>query len=59
LVAASHVLRCEAVIVSGVVSLTMSYQLVEHVAARFNWHRIVTDYNRDTDIVLFGLGIRF
>ena len=45
--------------VSDVVSLTMSYQLVDHVAARFNWHRIVTDYNRDTDIVLFALGIRF
>jgi hypothetical protein len=45
--------------VSDVVSLTMSYQLVNHVAARFNLHRIVTDYNRDTDIVLFCLGIRF
>jgi hypothetical protein len=45
--------------VSDVVSLTMSYQLVDHLAARFNWHRIVTDYNRDTDIVLFALGVRF
>jgi hypothetical protein len=45
--------------VSDVVSLTMSFQLVDHVAARFNWHRIVTDYNRDSDIVLFALGIRF
>ncbi len=45
--------------VSDVVSLTMSLRLVEHVDARFNWHRIVTDYNRDTDIVLFGLGVRF
>jgi hypothetical protein len=26
---------------------------------RFTWHRILTDYNRDTDILLFGLGGRF
>jgi hypothetical protein len=23
------------------------------------WHRIVTDYNRDADILLWGLGYRF
>lgn len=46
-------------VVSGIVSLTLSYRLVQHVDARFDWHRIVTDYNRDTDIVLFGLGVRF
>jgi hypothetical protein len=44
--------------VSDIVSLSLSYQLVQHVDARFTWNRIVTDYNRDTDIVLFGLGIR-
>jgi hypothetical protein len=45
--------------VSDIVSLTMSYRLIDHLDARFNWHRIVTDYSRDTDIVLFGLGYRF
>jgi hypothetical protein len=44
---------------SGVVSLTMSFRIVEHLDARFNWHRIVTNYDRDTDIVLYGLGYRW
>jgi hypothetical protein len=44
---------------SGIVTLTMSYRVFDHLDARFNWHRIVTDYDRDTDIVLYGLGYRF
>jgi hypothetical protein len=32
---------------------------VTNVDVRFLWHRIVTDYNRDTDVVLLGLGYRF
>jgi len=39
--------------------LTMSFRLFDHLDARFNWHRIVTDYDRDADIVLYGLGYRF
>jgi hypothetical protein len=34
-------------------------ELGQRVNFRFTWHRIVTDYNRDTDILLFGLGCRF
>lgn len=50
--------------VSGIVSATLSVRPLEHwgvygLDVRFLWHRIVTDYNRDTDIVLFGLGYRF
>jgi len=45
--------------VSGVVTLTMSFRLLEHLDARFNWHRIVTNYNRDTDIALYQLGYRW
>lgn len=47
--------------VSGMVSTTMSYHPFEAVGLdlRFLWHRIVTDYNRDTDVLLFGLGYRF
>jgi hypothetical protein len=47
--------------VSGIVSTTMSYHPFDAsgLDLRFIWHRIVTDYNRDTDVVLFGLGYRF
>jgi len=45
--------------VSGIVTLTASYQLADHLRARINWHRIVTDYSRDSDIILLGLGYQF
>jgi hypothetical protein len=44
---------------SEIVSLTVSARPVTNVDVRFLWHRIVTDYNRDTDVVLLGLGYRF
>ncbi len=45
--------------VSDVVSLTLSVRPIGNLDARFLWHRIVTDYNRDADILLWGLGYRF
>jgi hypothetical protein len=50
--------------VAGVVSATLSARPLQHwglygLDVRFLWHRIVTNYNRDTDILLFGLGYRF
>ena len=45
--------------VSDVVSATVSVRPIKNFDIRFLWHRIVTDYNRDTDIVLWGLGYRF
>lgn len=57
--------------VSYVVSVTLSARplnlirrlrsipVAERTDLRVTWHRIVTDYNRDTDILLFGLGYRF
>jgi hypothetical protein len=45
--------------VSDVVSATVSVCLPKNFAMRFLWHRIVTDYNRDTDVVLWGLAYRF
>lgn len=53
--------------ISYVVSATMSARLPmlqsttfgERTDVRVTWHRIVTDYDRDTDILLFGLGYRF
>jgi len=45
--------------VSAVASMTLSWRLVSDLYFRANWHRIVTNYDRDTDILLFGLGYRF
>jgi hypothetical protein len=57
--------------VSFVVSATLSARPLNLIPAlrgssagqqfnlRVTWHRIVTDYNRDTDILLFGAGYRF
>jgi hypothetical protein len=57
--------------VSYVTSITLSARLLnlvpiwkstavgERTDVRVTWHRIVTDYDRDTDILLFGLGYRF
>jgi len=45
--------------VSDVVSLTLSLRPINSLDVRFLWHRIVTDYNRDADILLWGLGYRF
>lgn len=48
--------------ISYVVSTTMSARLPdlgERTDIRVTWHRIVTDYDRDTDILLFGIGYRF
>lgn len=45
--------------VSGVVTLTASYKVMEHLRARVEWHRIVTSYSRDSDIVLLGAGYEF
>lgn len=44
---------------SGVVSMTVSLQPIKNLDVRFLWHRIVTDYNRDADVLLWGLGYRF
>jgi hypothetical protein len=45
--------------VSDVVSLTLSLRPINNFDVRLLWHRIVTDYNRDADILLWGLGYRF
>jgi hypothetical protein len=45
--------------VSDVVSLTLSLRPTNNFDVRVLWHHMVTDYNRDADILLFGLGYRF
>jgi hypothetical protein len=45
--------------VSDVISATFSIRPLKNFDIRFLWHRIVTDYNRDTDVLLWGIGVRF
>jgi len=45
--------------VSDVVSATLSLRPIRNFDVRLLWHRIVTDYNRDADILLWGVGYRF
>ena len=45
--------------VSEIVSITVSYRLSTHWLIRSTWDRIITDYDRDTDIFLGGIGYRF
>lgn len=45
--------------VSGIVTMTASYRINRNWDLSVFWHRIVTDYDRDTDILLSGAGYRF
>jgi len=45
--------------VAAVVTASGSYRFGRHWLTRVSWNRIVTDYNRDTDAILIGLGYRF
>ena len=44
---------------SEIVSITASYRLTERWHLRGTWDRIVTNYDRDSDIFLGGIGYRF
>ncbi|WP_322104315.1 hypothetical protein [Paraburkholderia sp. J41] len=46
-------------VLSGLVSVSASYRLTQHWAARVTWNRVVTRYSRDTDVILGGIGYRF
>ncbi len=46
-------------IISAIGTLTGSYRFDPQWSARISWNRIVTDYNRDTDVILGGIGYRF
>ncbi|AZN36084.1 hypothetical protein [Iodobacter ciconiae] len=45
--------------VSGLVTLASSYRFSEHWRARVAWNRTVTSYDKDTDVILLGLGYLF
>jgi hypothetical protein len=44
---------------AGIVTMSGAYEFRPSWVARVAWHRTVTDYNRDTDIILGGIGKRF
>jgi len=44
---------------SGIATVTTSYRVAGDWIGRFAWNRIITDYDRDTDIFMLGLGYRF
>lgn len=46
-------------LLSGIVTVTTSYYIGDDWIGRFSWNRIVTDYHRDTDIFLLGVGYQF
>ena len=44
---------------SWMLTATASYRFGQNWDARLSWNRITTNYNRDTDLLLFGIGYRF
>lgn len=45
--------------VSGLLTLTADYRFTPHWSVRTSWNRVVTSYNRDTDVIMGGIGYRF
>ena len=45
--------------VLGILSTTLSYHFAHNWVGRFTWHRISSNYDRDSDIALLGVGYRF
>jgi hypothetical protein len=43
----------------GILTTTASYRFGPRWVGRLSWHRIVSTYDRDSDIILVGLGYRF
>ena len=41
---------------SGVVSFTATYRISRDWLARVTWHRVITDYDKDSDVILIGAG---
>ena len=44
---------------AGLVTVGARYHLLRHVVAEAAWNRVVTDYHRDADLLLIGLGYSF
>ena len=44
---------------AGIFTMTASYRIGREWTARFSWSRVLSNYDRDSDVLLFGLGYRF
>jgi hypothetical protein len=44
---------------SALVAISASYRFGQHWLTRVTWNRIVTRYDRDTDLIEAGVGLRF
>lgn len=51
--------REDEISVGPIVTLTTSYRINSHYLGRISWDRIITDYDRDSDVFLGGVGYRF
>jgi len=45
--------------ISGIVSISASYRISDLRLTRVTWNRVVTRYDRDTDVIQAGIGYRF
>lgn len=45
--------------IGGILSLTARWRLTDQWFTRFNWHRVVSGNNRDTDVFAAGVGYRW
>ncbi len=45
--------------VSAMVTASAAWRLTQHFFLRGSWNRVASNYNRDSDVVLLGLGYRF
>lgn len=45
--------------VSLLFTMTAAYNVSRHWSARLEWHRVMTTYDKDSDVLLAGVGYRF
>lgn len=45
--------------ISGILTPTVSYRFRNQWLTRLSWNRIITGYNRDTDVIQLGIGYRY
>jgi hypothetical protein len=44
---------------AALLSPTVAYRFTPHWQARLTWNRVLSNYDRDADVILLGLGYRW